>query len=512
MVRDVAFPWWAVPLAALPIVLLAVQVLRSRPVVRSAWAATGAAALVGVVAFGLTPAGLGVGVLRGVWSGVWILLIVLPALLLFEVVERSGALDVLADAATRVAPTPGRRLLLLAFVLPAFLQGAAGFGAPIAMSAPLLVRAGMSPVAAVAACVAGYQWSVTFGSMATSYFIVEAATRLPPAVMDDFALRAALLLAAAALVCGFVVLTRGERSPGDRWRALVLGVVMGAVLVAVVRVQPALGSTTAGLAGLAVAWTILPDRGGPRPGGRDLAAATAPYLALTLLAGTGFGVPAVRALLERLPALAPRLPGSTAAFGFGTAAGPLAPAFRPLLHPAPYVLAALAVAAVVYRRRGWWRPGLVGEAVAGWWPRALTVAATMVGLTTLAAVATEAGMIAALAGGAVAALGRGFVLFASALGSFGSLITGSTAAGNALFAGLHAEVAVALGIAPSILLAALTAGGNVVNAITPAVALVGLAAVGASGREGEVIRRNVGVVALLTATTTALVVLQVLLA
>jgi lactate permease len=199
------------------------------------------------------------------WTGGWILLIVLPALLLFEVLDRSGALDHLAVAADRLAPTPGRELLLLAFVLPSFLQGAAGFGAPIAMSAPLLVRRGVAPVTAVAACLLGYQWSVTFGSMGSSYFMAEATARLSEPEAQSFALRAAVVLGVSAVVSGLLVLRRGRSAPGDRWRALAIGTVMAVVLVAVVAVQPALGSTAAGLAGLAACWVVLPIAVAPAP-------------------------------------------------------------------------------------------------------------------------------------------------------------------------------------------------------------------------------------------------------
>lgn len=502
------WPWWAVLVAATPIALLTVLVLRSRPLTASAWWSAAVALVLGGTVFGLAPGALAVTVVRGIWTGVWILLIVLPALLLFEILDRSGALDQVADAADLLAPTEGRRLLLLAFVLPSFLQGAAGFGAPIAMSAPLLVRRGMAPVAAVAACLIGYQWSVTFGSMGSSYFMAEATARLTPAQADSFALRAALLLATTAVVSGFLVIGRGRRSPGDRWRALALGAVMGATLVAVVVTQPALGSTAAGLAGLIAAWLLLPDRGGRRPAGRPLLIATTPYVVLTGAAVVGFAVPPVRALFERVPAIAPVLPGSEAAFGFATAEAALSPAFRPLLHPLPYVLLAAVVGLVVYRKRGWWPVGGTQAALASWLVRCRKVGASILGLTVLAAAVTEAGMIAAIAEALAGTLGIAFVAMSAPLGTLGTVLTGSTTASNALFASLQAEVAIALGILPAILLSGQTAGGNVGNAITPATAAVGTSAAGATGRESEVIRRNLLGAGILLAVILAGLVIQ----
>jgi lactate permease len=502
-------PWPAVVVAALPIVLLGVLVVRRQPLTRSAWIAAGVGAVLGGTVFGLDLAELGVAVVRGAWTAAWILLIVLPALLLFEVLDRSGALDHLADAADVVAPTEGRRLLLLAWILPSFLQGAAGFGAPIAMSAPMLVRRGMAPVAAVSACLIGYQWSVTFGSMGSSYFMAEATARLTGPEAASFALRAGTLLGASAIVSGLLVLRRGRRAPGDLWRALAIGALMAGVLVLVVTAQPALGSTAAGLAGLVAAWFLLPRRGAPRPSGWDPAVAALPYAVLTAAAAVGFAVPPVRAVLDRVPEVAPVLPGATAAFGFATPDAAVTPVFRPLLHPLPYVLLAVLVAIVAYRRRGWWPAGSTRAAVRSWAGRAKGVSASIVGLTVLAALLTESGMVAALAEALAALLGTGFVVVSAPVGALGTMLTGSTTASNALFSSLQAEVAVALGLLPAVLVAGQTAGGNIGNALSPAVTAVGTTAAGASRREGEVLRRNLAPAAVLLALTVVGLVLQV---
>jgi lactate permease len=505
----VVVPSPAVLAATLPVVLLAILVLRRQPLTRSAWIAAGFGAVLAVTVFGLSAVEVGVAVVRGAWTAVWILLIVLPALLLFEVLDRSGALDHLAAAADHIAPTEGRRLLLLAWILPSFLQGAAGFGAPIAMSAPMLVRRGMAPVAAVAACLIGYQWSVTFGSMGSSYFMAEATARLSAGEAGSFALRAGIILAFNAVLSGLLVLTRGRRSPGDLWRTLALGTVMGVVLVAVVSAQPALGSTAAGLAGLVAAWWLLPRRGTRRPAGTDAMVAALPYAVLTVAAAIGFGVPPVRALFDRVPELAPVLPGATAAFGFATPDAAVTPAFRPLLHPLPYVLLAVVVAVLAYRRRGWWAPGSTAVAVRTWRRRSTGVATSIAGLTILAAVLTESGMVTAIAEALARGLGGAFVLVSAPIGALGTMLTGSTTASNALFSSLQAEVAVALSIAPAVLLSGQTAGGNIGNAISPAVTAVGTAAAGATRREGEVLRRNLGASLLLLLSVVVALVVQV---
>jgi lactate permease len=501
-------PVWAVALALSPVALLALLVLRGQPLTRSALVATALAAVLAVAVFGLDVGELVVGAARGAWTGAWILAIVLPALLLFEVLERSGALGQLADAAGRLAPTPGRQRLLLGWILPSFLQGAAGFGTPIAMVAPMLLRLGMTPVAALATSLIGYQWAVTFGSMGSSYFMAAGTARLGDAAAGSFALRTGVVLAVNCVVAGLLVLGARREDRRDVPVTLFLGAVMGGTLVAVVVVQPALGSVVAGLAGLLVASVVLP-RGG-RPGGRALVHAALPYLVLTGLVVVAFGVAPVRALLERVPEVAPVLPGSQAAFGHVNPEAAVTPGFRPLLHPWLYLLVAAGVGVLAYRRQGWWPAGTTAATLRSWEARSTTVAASIVTLTVLASVMTEAGMIAAVAVAAAAVLGLGFVLVSPLLGTFGTVLTGSTTASNALFSALQADVAERLGVAVPALLSGQTAGGNIGNALSPVNIAVGAAVVGASGREGAVIRRNLEGAAILAVTVIVAVVLQVL--
>ncbi|MBW3658019.1 MAG: L-lactate permease [Actinobacteria bacterium] len=504
-------PGWAVAVATLPVLSLAVLVLRRQPLTRSAAVATVLAAVLSVTVFRLDVGGLGVGVLRGLWTGGWILAIVLPALLLFGVLERSGMLDRLADVATGIAPTPARQRLLLAWILPSFLQGAAGFGTPIAMVAPMLVRVGLTPIAALATSLIGYQWAVTFGSMGSSYFMAAGTARLDEAAAASFALRTGVVLAASCIVSGLLVLGGRREDRRDLPVTLLIGAVMGGTLVAVVTVQPALGSVVAGLAGLLVAYAVLPRGGGDRPRAGDLLQAAFPYLVLTATVVVAYGIGPVRRGLEEVPRIAPVLPGTTAAFGHVNDAAAVTPAFHPLLHPWIHLLVAATVGVLVYRRQGRWPPGTTGETLRAWGDRAGAVSWSILTLTVLASILTEAGMIAVVAVAAATLLGYGFVVASPLLGAFGTVLTGSTTASNALFASLQADVAERLGLAVPALLSGQTAGGNLGNALSPINIAVGAAVVGVIGQEGEVVRRNLRPAAILAATVVVAVVVQVLL-
>ncbi|MGH7645094.1 MAG: L-lactate permease, partial [Gemmatimonadales bacterium] len=459
----------------------------------AAWLTTGLAAALAGTVFGLDAVGLTLAVGKGAWTGAWILMIVVPALLLFQIAESSGALAVLGDALSTVAPTDGRLLLLLGWVFPSFLQGTAGFGTPVVVAAPMLVRAGVPPAVAVATCLVGYHWSVTFGSMGSSFFVASGVTQLDPEATAVFALRAASLLAVHVLAAAALLLAGARAEMRDALpRALAIGLVMGATLVLVVTVQPALGSTAAGLAGLGAAAVVLPARGQTPAWGR-LVRAGAPYLLLTALVVTAFGIPAVKEIAGRVPPLAPSFPATTAAFGPVNAAIDAHQPLRPLLHPGLYVLIAAAFAAWRF-----WRIGGVGltalatpfrTVLHGWRGLSAKTAGSLLGLTTLAAVMVDAGMIAAMAEALTRALGPAYVAVAPAVGAVGTVLTGSTTASNALLSPLQASAAARLHLAESALLAGQTVGGNVGNILAPINVLIAAAAAGCRGEEAAILRQ-----------------------
>lgn len=501
-------PLYAAVLAAAPIVVLAVAVLASRVTLGvAAWGLAAGTAALAVTVFGMTPVGLAGGAAKGFWTGLWILAIVVPALLLFQVSESSGAFDRLSEELRPLTSTPGHALLLLAWVFPSFLQGAAGFGVPVVVAAPMLVRAGFPAVTAVAACLVGYHWSVTFGSMGSSFFVAAGTAQLDAASTREFALRAAGLLTVNALAAALLLLRRERAADaGTVWRACALTGVMGAVLIGTVLVQPALGSTAAGLAGLLAAGLLL-SRRGDRPAWGPMLAAAAPYLALTGMVVAVFGIPALRTLAGHVPPLALSFPDTTAAFGHVNAAVFAHQPFRPLLHAGPYVLLAALAGAWLFRRYGWLKPGSP-PVVGPWLGRTRSTAVSLLGLTTLAGIMVDAGMVSAVAQALAAGLGAAYPVVAPAIGALGTVLTGSTTASNALLAPLQSEAATRLGIEATTLLAAQAAGGNVGNAVTPLNALVAAAAVGAAGAEGAVLRRALrDALPLLAVLTTGVVLL-----
>jgi lactate permease len=124
---------------------------------------------------GLAAQLLGV-VAEGGFLSATILWILLPALALHGLQQRSGALDALRTGLSRVTPDARMQVLLVGWFGTLFLEGAAGFGTPVALAAPLLVGLGIAPVAAVLLALLGHAVGVSFGALGTPVMAQAALT------------------------------------------------------------------------------------------------------------------------------------------------------------------------------------------------------------------------------------------------------------------------------------------------------------------------------------------------
>ena len=136
--------------AAIPIIffLLGLTVLKMSGI-KAAIVSLALALGIGILVFGL-PAGAGAGsILYGFLAGMWpIGWIVLMAVWLYRISVRAGNFDVVRSSISAISTDQRIQMLLIAFCFGGFLEGAAGFGIPIAICAALLVSLGFNPLKA----------------------------------------------------------------------------------------------------------------------------------------------------------------------------------------------------------------------------------------------------------------------------------------------------------------------------------------------------------------------------
>jgi lactate permease len=128
----------------------------------SQWAPTMLAAAGNGVAFGLLPIG-------------WI---VLNAIFLYTLTVESGQFEIVKHSVTALSDDRRIQALLIAFSFGAFVEGAAGFGTPVAISAALLMGAGFRPIHAAGLALLANTSPVAFGALGTPIITLANVTRL----------------------------------------------------------------------------------------------------------------------------------------------------------------------------------------------------------------------------------------------------------------------------------------------------------------------------------------------
>ncbi len=472
--------------AALPLlaVLAALGLLR----VSAAWAAAlGLVVAAGVLAGTPEAGAAGLALARGVaaealHATATILWIILPALALHAYQTLTGGADRIRVALARLTAHPGRKALLIAWFFGLFVEGAAGFGTPVALAAPLLVGVGFAPVTAVALALVGHAAGVAFGAVGTPTLTQAALTGLDPVALSGAIAGVNLLLALVPLTAVVVLAQGGRVTRTDLgWAAFAGAAFLGPHWVLARLAGPELATLGAALAGLGLFVAALrrfepavptAAQDAVEPAGlRTLAADLAPYLGLIALVLVTRLVPGVQAPLAALD-LSWTLPG-----GYGAG-------FAPLYHPGTLLAVALGLAALLTRRGGHLSPAL-GQALRQLGPVALALALML----TLSRLMVHAGMIDALAGGAAGA-GAAWPAVATMVGVLGTFVTGSATASNILFAEFQTATAGTLGLSPLWLSAAQGLGAAIGNIVAPHNIIAGCATVGLARAEGPVLRRS----------------------
>ncbi|MHB0876836.1 MAG: L-lactate permease [Anaerolineae bacterium] len=478
-------------LASTPLLLvLALMLWRHWSGARAGLAGLIAAMGVSWLAFGMTGTVLWVSQVRGLMLALYVLYIIWPALLVYQVVRAVGGIALVQDWLSGSVANRAAAGLILAWTLSSLLEGIAGFGVPLAVVSPSLVVLGFDPITAVAAVAVGHAWSVTFGDMGVVFAALTSVVQLEG---DVVAPAAAASLAVACVGSGLAVARLlGER----RWlRVVAIGAVMAAVQagLAVTPLRPlaALGAGTSGM--LAGVWLFGDRRGAPRVPARAWLRVL-PYAATAaVLAAIAF-VPGLSAALAS-PATKIALPEVATRDGWVTAAG-AAKVIDWLRHPGTVMLLSLLLFYPVYRRLPH-APGAIAAAVGNVVRTATPVTLGVLAMVGLAMVMDHSGMTQSLAESASAAVGRAYPLLSGYVGMLGAFTTGSNTNANVLFGPLQMEMARLLRLSAPWLLAAQTTGGALGSMIAPAKLCVGCAAVGIAGQDGLVFRRTLPYAALL---------------
>src|SRR6185436_6816924 len=153
------------------------------------------AILIAVVVYGMPVSLSLLSVLHGALYGLLpICWVIIGAVFLFNVTVESGQFAIIRNFMASVTPDRRLQALLIAFSFGAFLDGAAGFGAPVAISAAVLVGLGFNPLYAAGLCLIANTAPVAFGSVGTPILMAARMSDIPDLAISQMVGRTLPLL------------------------------------------------------------------------------------------------------------------------------------------------------------------------------------------------------------------------------------------------------------------------------------------------------------------------------
>jgi lactate permease len=504
------------PLAALPVLvfLLALTVLRLKGLT-AALLAVLVSALVSSLVFGMPLDTLLGAALLGIANGVFpISFIVLMAVWLYKLAIRSGKFEVIRGSIATISEDQRIQVLLIAFCFGGFLEGAAGFGVPIAICAALLVELGFRPLKAAMLCLVANGAAGAYGAIGIPVLVGAQQGGVGLGEMSQM-LIPLVQLCALLLPAVLVLLLDGWRGVRETWPVLLVvgGVFSGSQTLVLYLLGPELVDIIGPLAAmgsLAAFMQVWRPRRIYREAQAPPVSSQRWTLRQVLLAWSPFYILTATILVWSLPAFK-ALFAADGALGATVLHLPVSLLHQRVQELPPLVAAAHTLPAVW--TVGWLNASGTGILIAAlltvvlspklglraageelaqsgreMWKPLATVALVMAVayITNYSGASSTIGLALAQAGGVFPAL-------APVIGWTGVFITGSVVNSNTLFAHLQAVTAAQIGVSPALLVAANTAGGVMAKLVSPQSIAIAAAAVKLVGQESAIMRTTLAV-------------------
>ena len=456
------------------------------------------------------------GFLYGLWPIAWI---IIGAVFLYKISVKTGQFNIIRSSILSITEDQRLQMLFVGFAFGTFLEGAAGFGAPVAITAALLVGLGFKPLYAAGLCLIVNTAPVAFGAMGIPIIVAGQVSGVDTMEISQMVGRQLPFMVIIVLFWIMAIMD-GWRGVKETWPAVIVGGGSFAIAQYLTSnfVGPELPDITAAIAAL-VSLTILLKYWKPKHIFRfeneegvqtidleaerkkkysiaQIAKAWSPFAILTvmvtiwsvkpfkdLFAKDGalhdmvfsIKVPYLHQMIQKLPPVVPEIKDYDAIYKFdwfsatGTA------------------IMFAAIITIIYLKM---KPkdALVtfAETV-----NELKIPIYSIGMVlAFAFIANYSGMSATLAL-ALAHTGKAFTFFSPFLGWLGVFLTGSDTSANALFSALQATTAQQIGVPEVLLVAANTSGGVTGKMISPQSIAIACAAVGLVGKESDLFRFTV---------------------
>ena len=516
-------------MAGAPIVVLLGLLVSGAPAPRAALAGLAAALGVAVFGFGMPGSAAAAAALYGGCFGLlpigWI---VLAAVFLYHLTVRTGQFEIVKQSVTAVSPDRRMQALLIAFSFGTFLEGAAGFGTPVAISAALLIGLGFSPLYAAGLALLANTAPVAFGALGTPIITLAKVSGLDEMALCRMAGRQ-LPLFSLLVPAWLVWVMSGWKGVKGCWPAiLVCGGSFAAIQFCVSNFHgPTLVDVLGGVGSLVATAVFLrfwqpkeiwrfPEEEQPAaeaagspplpPTRRQVVYAWMPWMLLSVMVFL-WGCPGWKTFLDGGEQGRPNCLAGVGKLSFDVPwLNDLVYRAAPVVETQPGTLRAVKPEPAVYELNWLSATGtgiFLAAVLSALWLRispsvffgelvrtlyrirwALFTIACMLGL----AFTTKYSGADATLGLAFTHTGWFYPLFAPLLGWLGVALTGSDTSANALFGSLQRITAQQLGLNPVLIVTSNSTGGVMGKMIDAQSIVVAAAATGQSGGEGRILR------------------------
>jgi lactate permease len=492
--------------AAIPVIFIFWLLIRKVKGYIASLLTIGLAILLAMIVYGMPLKLAALSALYGALYGLLpICWIIIGAVFLFNVTVESGQFEVIKNFMASITPDRRLQALLIAFSFGAFLEGAAGFGAPVAISAAMLVGLGFNPLYAAGLCLIANTAPVAFGSVGTPIIMASRVSDIPEMAISQMVGRTLPVL---SIVVPFylVLLMSGFKKSMEVLPAIIVSGISFAFFqwFASNYLGPMLPDVMAGIASI-ICLVVLLRYWKPKSVWRfreepqqtidsklkystgQVFRAWSPFIIMTIFI-VAWGLQPVKDALNYLGILKFDLPGLNNSIIKADGSPLVIKPFEFNYFSTPGT--ALLFAAFIFIP-------LVGmsyrQGLKIYWATLKQLAfpiVTIAAVVGFAFIANNSGMSITMAM-ALAATGALFPFFSPILGWLGVFLTGSDTSSNALFCKLQATSADTLGVDPVVTVSANASGGVTGKMISPQSIAIGAAAVGLVGKESDLFRFTV---------------------
>ncbi len=489
-------------IAALPIIYLFWALAYKR--MKGHWAAMSAVAIamaISIFAYGMpikySALSTFYGMLFGLWPVAWI---VVTAVFLYNLSVATGQFEIIKNSLASITDDRRMQALLIAFSFGSFIEGAAGFGTPVAITAAMLAGLGFNPLYAAGLCLLANTAPVAYGAIGIPIIVAGQVSGIDTMAISQMVGRTLPFLS-VLIPLYLVVLMCGLKKGLEVWPAcLVSG---GSFALAQWSTSnylgPMLPDIIASLASIVCLTVFLrfwhpkqswcfadekPSEGREklRFSGGQVFRAWAPFLILSIFVAA-WGVKPIKAALDQIALFKITIAGLDGLVIRGGKPMPAVFGFNLLSAAGTAILFAGLLSILVMGASFSQGMRVLGQTFKTLrWP-----VVTISVILGFAYIMNFSGMAITL-GNAFATTGVLFPFFAAFLGWVGVFMTGSDTSSNALFGKLQEVTAAKIGVDPVVTVAANTSGGVCGKMISPQSLSVATAAVGLVGQEADIFR------------------------